>query len=244
MAATYQTISKTQMKEALSAMAPALTAHSKGWKLSTKPCKELVYDLPLTAFPGVVVRVYTSIDRASGMSRPSGGDAIRVCAVDLSHRNDKGVKVGRGVIKTKRVHRTQNWTKNLTKRIVATVKHGLEVMAKREAKGEYQRVDTVSIAASTKVTCTHCGGTGVYKWGASVNGVMTHSGPCYQCEGKGYQTDADQRRNWGYQNYAIGQAFAAMTKPLDPEDIPEAEDGEYEDLAELADFERRQQEQW
>ena len=57
------------------------------------------------------------------------------------------------------------------------------------------------------VPCDKCRGTGTYYWGAMVNGVMTHSGPCFRCEGQGTQTDGDQRRNYGYDNFAIRAAF-------------------------------------
>lgn len=33
--------------------------------------------------------------------------------------------------------------------------------------------------------CWRCGGTGIYVWGAIVNGKPTHSGPCYACQGGG-----------------------------------------------------------
>lgn len=38
------------------------------------------------------------------------------------------------------------------------------------------------------IECPKCLGTGVFGQGYK----------CYPCEGKGIQTDADQRRNWGY----------------------------------------------
>lgn len=43
--------------------------------------------------------------------------------------------------------------------------------------------------------CTKCLGTGEYKWGAMINGVPSKHGVCYACKGKGFQTDADERRN-------------------------------------------------
>ena len=61
------------------------------------------------------------------------------------------------------------------------------------------------------VDCDRCGGTGRYRWGAIVNGKATHEGPCYRCEGKGKQTVADQKRNYGYDNFAIRSAFAGMS---------------------------------
>jgi hypothetical protein len=49
-------------------------------------------------------------------------------------------------------------------------------------------------------TCDSCGGSG--KWyghGYVLNGVFQGpTGKCYPCNGKGYQTDEDRRRNWGY----------------------------------------------
>lgn len=53
---------------------------------------------------------------------------------------------------------------------------------------------------------TGCRGTGTYGWGAFVNGAPAHSGPHYHCGGRGYVTDADLRRNWGYwQNVRISE---------------------------------------
>lgn len=50
------------------------------------------------------------------------------------------------------------------------------------------------------VECHKCGGSGIwYGHGYMLNGVFQGpSGKCYACEGKGVETDADQRRNWGY----------------------------------------------
>lgn len=53
---------------------------------------------------------------------------------------------------------------------------------------------TKSVARSTQtiirddIECTKCSGTGVFGQGYK----------CFACEGKGIQSDADQRRNWGY----------------------------------------------
>ena len=37
----------------------------------------------------------------------------------------------------------------------------------------------------TAPTCPRCHGTGVYGWGAVVNGKIANSGPCYACQGGG-----------------------------------------------------------
>jgi DnaJ-class molecular chaperone len=49
-------------------------------------------------------------------------------------------------------------------------------------------------------TCGNCNGSGIYRGGGRVeNGkYIGFEGPCFRCEGKGYQNDADRRRNWGY----------------------------------------------
>jgi hypothetical protein len=47
---------------------------------------------------------------------------------------------------------------------------------------------------ATWTPCAHCDETGMYlKEGAD------HEELCYQCTGKGRQSEADRKRNWGYQ---------------------------------------------
>ena len=48
-----------------------------------------------------------------------------------------------------------------------------------------------------------CGGTGkFYSGGAVVNGTYTGTvGTCYRCEGKGWQSEADRKRNRYYDNH-------------------------------------------
>jgi hypothetical protein len=45
-----------------------------------------------------------------------------------------------------------------------------------------------------------CGGTGIYAWGGSVNGVPAHVGEHFACHGKGYQDRQDVIRNATYWN--------------------------------------------
>jgi hypothetical protein len=59
----------------------------------------------------------------------------------------------------------------------------------------------VEAARKAKTKCDVCKGSGVYRWGASINGVMQHSGPCFRCESKGYQGQADYVRNRIYDNH-------------------------------------------
>ncbi len=39
-----------------------------------------------------------------------------------------------------------------------------------------------------KMLCPKCGGDGIYKWGAVINGVPQHAGVCFTCEGHGHLT--------------------------------------------------------
>ena len=55
--------------------------------------------------------------------------------------------------------------------------------------------------------CRDCNETGTRGWGANVNGRMTHSGVCYRCQGKGYQTPEDRKRNECYDQHAALRAL-------------------------------------
>ena len=52
-----------------------------------------------------------------------------------------------------------------------------------------------------RLPCDHCSGDGVYRWGACVNGKMTHSGPCFRCQGKGKMDADDCVRTRTYHNH-------------------------------------------
>ena len=52
-------------------------------------------------------------------------------------------------------------------------------------------------------TCIKCRGTGIYGWGASVNGKMQHSGPCFSCRGTGKQDKRQISRNRTYNRHKI-----------------------------------------
>jgi DnaJ-class molecular chaperone len=51
--------------------------------------------------------------------------------------------------------------------------------------------------------CAKCKGSGVYVWGAVINGKPTHSGPCHSCRGTGHQTAADIKRNEAFNRHQI-----------------------------------------
>jgi hypothetical protein len=65
------------------------------------------------------------------------------------------------------------------------------------------------VYAAERVTCDceRCQGSGVYSWGACVNGKMTHTGDCYACQGKGYLNQDDFKRNWAYWRHAVVRAL-------------------------------------
>jgi DnaJ-class molecular chaperone len=52
-------------------------------------------------------------------------------------------------------------------------------------------------------TCAKCRGSGLYQWGACVNGKMTHSGPCHSCRGTGKQSKTDIKRNHAYNRHKL-----------------------------------------
>ena len=51
--------------------------------------------------------------------------------------------------------------------------------------------------------CGKCRGTGIYSWGARVNGKMEKSGRCNSCGGTGRQTMRDIMRNRTYNTHKI-----------------------------------------
>jgi hypothetical protein len=71
--------------------------------------------------------------------------------------------------------------------------------------------------------CGKCRGTGVYCWGACVNGKMTKTGTCFSCRGTGKQSTKQIYRNRTYNRYkvaAICNAIAADYHP-DPGELAE-----------------------
>jgi DnaJ-class molecular chaperone len=54
-------------------------------------------------------------------------------------------------------------------------------------------------------TCAKCKGSGVYRWGAIVNGKAEHSGTCFSCRGSGKQDGRQIRRNRTYNRYKVAE---------------------------------------
>ena len=61
----------------------------------------------------------------------------------------------------------------------------------------------MSIPNAKPGTCEKCRGSGVYSWGASVNGRMAKSGKCHSCQGTGRQTTRDMARNKAYNRHKL-----------------------------------------
>lgn len=51
--------------------------------------------------------------------------------------------------------------------------------------------------------CAKCRGTGVYGWGAFVNGKPANSGTCFSCRGTGKQDTRQIKRNVSYNVHKI-----------------------------------------
>lgn len=122
-------------------------------------------------------------------------DAVR--KIQRGHRGFAWVVYINGVGGKKLFKTRLEATAALDSYLRQSVKAKVEPKAEKPAKSEHIRPD---------VECHKCGGTGIwYGHGYVLNGVFQGpSGKCYACEGKGVETDADQRRNWGYwQHHAI-----------------------------------------
>lgn len=103
MAAKYKVVLLEEVEQ--------LLRSAKGWVRTVKGnTKEYVFSYKLRSNPRVEILVYTSITR-SHRSRGKGRDAIRVCAV----------MGNRGLVKSSRVHRVENWRANLKKRIITVI---------------------------------------------------------------------------------------------------------------------------
>ena len=74
------------------------------------------------------------------------------------------------------------------------------------AQNPVEPVDWVVAVKRVECKCRRCKGSGVYEWGACVNGCMTHSASCARCAGKGHMTFDDMRRGRAYDNHAIRRA--------------------------------------
>lgn len=63
----------------------------------------------------------------------------------------------------------------------------------------------MSVPNAKPGVCAKCNGSGVYQWGASVNGKMTHGGTCFSCRGTGQQAKTDIKRNVAYNRFKVAR---------------------------------------
>ena len=64
-------------------------------------------------------------------------------------------------------------------------------------------VDDSHISIDGAFGCGRCAMTGMFVTG-TLNGKPTGpGGDCFRCNGKGYHTHADRKRNWGYDRYGV-----------------------------------------
>lgn len=61
----------------------------------------------------------------------------------------------------------------------------------------------INAAHSVKVPCRRCAQTGRFITMVENGNPKGPGGICFRCEGKGYQTEEDARRNWGYDRFGI-----------------------------------------
>lgn len=55
--------------------------------------------------------------------------------------------------------------------------------------------------------CGKCSGSGLYRWGAVINGRAQYEGTCWSCQGAGRQTRQQIRRNRTFNAYRMGSAW-------------------------------------
>lgn len=71
--------------------------------------EEIVYSKALKTKPDILIKVYSSIQKNSSISRGVGQDAIRVCAINT--------KTKKGVRKSRRINRVPGWNIRLVERV-------------------------------------------------------------------------------------------------------------------------------
>ena len=83
---------------------------TKGWvKCYTEFHNEIVYTKNLKVKNWIQIKVYSSLRKDSRVSASVGKDSIKVCAINI--------QTNKGILKTKRIHRTLGWETRLIKRV-------------------------------------------------------------------------------------------------------------------------------
>lgn len=120
-------------------------AAAKGWTDVTPQIshtKERVFDWKVCDAPHIVIRVYTSVQVGTGITRPVGSDAIRVCSVNLTSNA--------GFISAKRVHRVEGWRDNLQKRVMSVLDEARKRLQKIHNDRAHRLVEQANLGAAHK----------------------------------------------------------------------------------------------
>lgn len=72
-----------------------------------------------------------------------------------------------------------------------------QALAKMIGKKSPTSADAVMCARFVKIPCGRCAGSGQFVTGMLNGQPVGPGGICYRCDGKGWQNDADARRNYG-----------------------------------------------
>lgn len=129
MSATYESFTLADVQQVL--------RPDKGWNPApadpSYPVKEHVLDwlIPDGPAAGLSVRVYTSVELATGVTRSVGSDAIRVCVPKR--------------LKSERVNRTAGWQQ----RLIETVRAMLALIQSREAERKAKNEAALTAAVAS-----------------------------------------------------------------------------------------------
>ena len=80
-------------------------------------------------------------------------------------------------------------------------------------QGEIEKIDrNGSTHARLLCRCSRCGGDGIYKWGAVINGRSQYAGTCFRCDGSGQEWDDVIFRLPSYEHKLSDKRNAAAEK--------------------------------
>ena len=93
-----------------------------------------------------------------------------------------------------------------------------------------------------RVKCDRCGGDGIYKWGAVINGLTQYAGVCFKCNGLGWVVDEWIERTPEYQAKLDARRAAKRAKQEAEEQAKLDAERTEREAAEKAEAERKESE--
>lgn len=81
-----------------------------------------------------------------------------------------------------------------------------ELTRRVRASGAVTPSECIAALESLRCPCRRCAGTGSFVTGVTNGKPMGPGGPCYRCEGRGYQTLADARRNRAFDAWNVNRS--------------------------------------